>query len=47
MGLNGGHPSKVLECLHRKAGNQQDSQFCLLPVGRRPSSLSRLFPERS
>lgn len=39
MGLNGGHPSKVLECLYRKAGSQLDSQFCPLPAGRRPSSL--------
>lgn len=27
MDLNGSHPSRVLECMHLKAGNQPDSQF--------------------
>lgn len=38
MDLNGGHPSRVLECMHLKAENQPDSQFCPCLQGSGPSS---------
>lgn len=48
MGLSGGHPPKVLECMRLRAGKQLNSQFCPLPVGGEdPASSLGLFSERS